>query len=54
MKLTLAMPIGEAVSVVDMVGKAEAIGNKNATWDPSGNEQERWQKSRGFLLGKGR
>lgn len=54
MELTLAMPIGDAVSVVDMVGEAEMIESKEATQDPSGNEQERWKKSRGFLLGKGR
>lgn len=31
MELTLAMPIGEAVSVVDMVGKAGVVEDKNAT-----------------------
>lgn len=54
MELTLAMPIGVAVSVVDIVGEAEMIENKKATQDPSEDEQERWRKSRGFLVGKGR
>lgn len=49
----MAMPIGEAVSVVDMMDREVKVKKKKTTRDPSGSDLKKWKDGRGSLGKKG-